>query len=75
MPMVDFRSDRGAVEVGLQLGVLSSPESFPHTSLIVCVTRDFIMPHKQFVPTALAAEPDFTSLLHPLGFKVTSFAQ
>ena len=33
------------------------------------------MPYKQFVPTALTAEPDFTSLLHPLGFKVTLFAQ
>ncbi len=33
------------------------------------------MRRKQFIPTALAAEPGFTSLLHPLGFKVTLFAQ
>ncbi len=33
------------------------------------------MLHKRFIPAAKAAEPGFTSLLHPLGFKVTLFAQ
>ncbi|TET30464.1 MAG: hypothetical protein E3J69_11595 [Anaerolineales bacterium] len=60
--------------VGLKLRRLSSPESFPHTSFMICVTGDFIMRHKQFAPAALAMDPGFTSLLHPFGFNVTLFA-
>jgi hypothetical protein len=33
------------------------------------------MRHKRFIPAAKATEPGFTSLLHPLDFKITLFAR
>ncbi|TET99718.1 MAG: hypothetical protein E3J30_04095 [Anaerolineales bacterium] len=36
--------------VGLQPEGLASPKSFPHTSLMACVTGDFIMAAQAFHP-------------------------